>query len=134
MTKYLLGCLLVVTTAACENSARVERYGMITGIKPDKIDLYKRLHAAVWPGVQQEIKACHIRNYSIYLQQIDSSYYLFSYFEYTGSDFAADMRKMAADSTTRAWWKLTDPTQSPLPDAAEKGKIWSGMTEVFHMD
>ena len=115
-------------------AAQVQRYGMITGIKPDKIAFYKQLHAAAWPEVLQKIRDCHIRNYSIYLKQIDSSYYLFSYFEYTGSDFSADMLKMAADSTTQQWWKLTDPTQLPLPDAAGKGQIWSGMEEVFHTD
>ncbi len=30
-------------------------------------------------------------------------HYLFSYSEYSGSDFAADMAKMAADATTQRW-------------------------------
>jgi hypothetical protein len=44
------------------------------------------------------IAACNIRNYSIYLHRLpDGNHYLFSYFEYVGSDFAGDMAKMAAD-------------------------------------
>jgi L-rhamnose mutarotase len=66
------------------------------------------------------------------MKKIDNSYFLFSYFEYTGTDFNADMNKMAADSTTRRWWKETDPCQLPLPDAVSKGEIWSGMDELFH--
>ena len=57
---------------------------------------------------------------------------MFSYFEYTGDDFDKDMKKMTADSTTQKWWKLTDPTQIPLPEAASQKKIWTNMEEVFH--
>ena len=46
----------------------------------------------------------------------------------------ADMKKMAADSTTQRWWKETDACQQPLPDATSKGQIWSSMEEMFHED
>lgn len=114
------------------NSAKAQRFGMVTGLKADKINYYKKLHAAAWPGVLKMIKECNIRNYSIYLQKIDDKYYLFSYFEYIGSDFAGDMKKMTADSTTRRWWKETDPTQNPLPQAAAQKQTWTNMEEVFH--
>ncbi|HUV95144.1 MAG TPA: L-rhamnose mutarotase, partial [Anaerolineae bacterium] len=29
----------------------MKRYGMVIGVKLDKLEEYKRLHAAVWPGV-----------------------------------------------------------------------------------
>lgn len=107
---------------------------MVTGLNPDKIEDYKRLHTSPWPAVQQRISECNIRNYSIYLQKIDNQYFLFSYFEYTGSDFDADMKKMAADSMTQKWWKETDPCQLPLKEALAKHQIWSSMEEVFHQD
>jgi len=110
---------------------KVQRYGSITGIAPEKIAYYKEIHAAVWPGVLQQIKSSNIQNYSIYLKEIEGKYFLFSYFEYTGDDYEADMKKMAADETTQLWWKETDPTQIPLPDATG---IWSKMEEVFHQD
>ncbi|WP_018629032.1 L-rhamnose mutarotase [Niabella aurantiaca] len=112
---------------------KVQRFGMVTGIKPEKIPYYKQLHAAVWPAVRNKIKECHIQHYSIYLKEVDGKPYLFSYFEYTGDDFDADMQKMAADSATRRWWRETDPAQRPLPDAAAKKQIWSPMEEVFHL-
>lgn len=125
-----------VGLAACNNNrdrpVSIQRYGMVTGIRPDKIARYEQLHAAVWPDVLKKIKECKIQNYSIYLQKIDSAYFLFSYFEYTGADFKKDMEKMAADSTTRRWWQETDPTQMPLPEAATQQKIWTKMKEVFH--
>lgn len=118
--------------AKVESSAEIKRVGLITGIKPDKIEYYKQLHAKTWPGVLKKLKECNIRNYSIYIQKIEDKYFLVSYFEYTGVDFDKDMKKMAADSTTQRWWKLTDPTQIPLPDAASKKQVWTNMEEVFH--
>lgn len=110
-----------------------QRFGMVTGIKADKIDYYKQLHAAIWPGVAKKIKECHIQNFSIYLKEIEHKYYLFSYFEYTGNDFAKDMQLMAADSTTQRWGIETPPTQIPLPDAAAKNETWSNAEEVFFL-
>ena len=112
----------------------MKRYGMVIGLRPEKIAEYKKLHAAVWPDVLKMIKACHIQNYSIYLRQLDDGqHYLFSYFEYTGSDFAADMAKMAADPTTQKWWSVCIPCQKALEGRA-KDEWWAGMEEVFHQE
>ncbi len=110
----------------------VKRFGWVTGIKPEKIDHYKKLHVNPWPGVVAMIQECNIRNFSIFLKKIGGKHYLFAYLEYTGDDFEADMAKMAADSETRRWWKETDPCQLPLREAAAEGKIWADMEEVFH--
>jgi L-rhamnose mutarotase len=112
----------------------MKRYGMVIGLNAEKIDEYKKLHAAVWPGVLKRIQQCHIRNYSIYLRQLDDGrHYLFSYFEYAGQDFAADMAMMAADPTTQEWWSFCKPCQRPLADRAPD-EWWAGMEEVFHCD
>ena len=112
----------------------MKRYGSIIGVREDKIDEYKKLHAAVWPEVLDMIKQCNISNYSIYMRKLpDGKNYLFSYLEYTGNDFAADMAKMAADPMTQKWWDVCIPCQEPLPDKAE-GEWWADMEEVFHCD
>lgn len=121
-----------VTVVEPQTSKHIQRFGMVAGLKPEKMEYYKKLHAAVWPAVQKKITECNIQNYSIYLKKINGQWLLFSYFEYAGNDFAADMKKMADDSTTQRWWKETDPCQLPLPDAAAKNQVWSGMEEVFH--
>lgn len=107
----------------------MRRFGQLIGIKPDRIEAYKRLHAEAWPEVLAMIHACNIRNYSIYLRGGQ----LFAYFEYVGEDFEADMKKMAADPKTREWWTHTDPMQDPLPDR-RPGEWWATMEEVFHTD
>jgi L-rhamnose mutarotase len=112
----------------------MKRYGTVIGLHSDKLDQYTRLHAAVWPEVLKMIHQCNIRNYSIYLRRLpDGQHYLFSYFEYTGGDFDADMAKMAADPVTQQWWELCKPCQVPLADRAP-GQWWATMDEVFHQD
>ncbi|MEI6167084.1 MAG: L-rhamnose mutarotase [bacterium] len=110
------------------------RYGAVIGLKGEKLGEYKTLHTAVWPEVLKMIAECNIRNYSIYLRRMsDGNQYLFSYFEYTGLDFAADSARMAADPTTQRWWSFCMPCQNPLPDRAEN-EWWAAMEEVFHCD
>jgi L-rhamnose mutarotase len=112
----------------------MKRFGSVIGANEDKIDEYKKLHAEVWPGVLDMIKKCNIQNYSIYLRKLpEGKYYLFSYFEYTGENFDADMARMAADETTQKWWELCKPCQLPLSDRAE-GQWWAEMEEVFHCE
>lgn len=107
----------------------MKRYGMVCGIKPEKIEEYKKLHAAVWPDVLKMIQRCNISNYSIYLKDD----LLFSYFEYSGDDFEADMEKMAADPVTLRWWDVCMPCQQPL-ETRKEGEWWADMEEVFHCD
>ncbi|MCV3767702.1 L-rhamnose mutarotase [Rhizobium sp. TRM95796] len=109
----------------------MQRMGMVIGLNAEKIEEYKRLHAAVWPDVLTMITACHIRNYSIFLKEPENL--LFSYFEYHGEDFDADMKIMAADPVTQDWWAVCMPCQKPL-DTRKDGEWWASMDEVFHHD
>lgn len=107
----------------------MQRYGSVIRLRPEAEERYKRHHAAVWPEVLATIRACQIRNYSIYLKDG----FLFAYFEYHGQDFAADMRKMAADPKTQDWWAVMKPMQQPLESRAAE-EWWASMEEVFHCD
>jgi L-rhamnose mutarotase len=102
---------------------------MVIRLKPEAEAEYRRYHEAVWPEVLTRISKCNIRNYSIFLR----NGFLFSYFEYIGSDFAADMQAMADDAKTQEWWAIMNPMQDPLPDRTN-GDWWASMTEVFHVD
>ena len=127
--------LFCLVAAGCApGNATAQRYGSVIGIKPESLPEYKRLHAAVWPEVLAKLKDVNVRNYSIYLAEVKpGEFYLFSYFEYTGDDFEADMARMAADPDTKRWWKHTDPLQTPVPTRKE-GEHWHTIEEVFHMD
>ena len=125
-TLFLLACN---SDREVKSPEQVKRYGWVIQVKAEKLEEYKHLHANPWPGVNSMLKECNIRNYSIYYRDG----LLFSYLEYTGTDFDADMAKMAKDSITNEWWKLTDPCQEPVSSAAE-GVWWADMEEVFHLD
>ncbi len=119
---------------AAGKPAPPRRFGAAIGVKPEKLDEYVRLHADTWPEVLATIRKCNIRNYSIYLGRLDDDkLYLFAYYEYTGRDFQADMKRMAADPKTQEWWKLTDPCQVPQKHR-KPGEHWMTMREVFHTD
>jgi len=107
----------------------MKRYGQVIRVRPERLEEYKRLHQAVWPEVLSTIKKGRIQNYSIFYRDG----YLFSYFEYRGDNYEADMAKMAKDPRTREWWALTDPCQQPV-ETAKKGEWWAAMEEVFHAD
>ena len=47
----------------------MQRMGMVIGLKPQKVDADKALHATPWPEMDAALKATHIGNYSIYLRQ-----------------------------------------------------------------
>lgn len=107
----------------------MKRIGQVIKVKPEFLEKYKVLHANPWPEVNEMIKKCNIQNYSIYYR----NGYLFSYFEYTGDDYEADMKKMADDPMTQKWWKETDPCQEPVEDAKD-GEWWADLEEVYHLD
>ena len=109
----------------------MQRMGQLIQLRPDKVDEYRRLHAAVWPEVLARITICGIRNYTIFLRCPEML--LFATWEYHGDDFAADMNRMKADPVTQRWWQMTDPCQEPLASRAD-GEWWGAMVEVFHHD
>lgn len=118
-------------TAADNN---VQRFGSIIGVKPDKLDDYRELHTDPWPEINQALKAANIRNYSIYLTQLDDgNWMLFSHFEYTGHDFEADMKAMAEMDCVKRWWKETAPCQTPL-DSRREGDWWKALEEAYRLD
>ncbi len=144
MAVSILTMLLLVLISGCCNSCNkkpqcyhkqdVERHASVIGIEKEDIPEYRRLHANTWPKVLEQIRESNIRNYSIYLAEVKpDEYYLFSYFEYLGDDFEADMAEMAEDAVTKKWWEETDPLQKPLV-TREKGEWWKEIPEVFHTE
>lgn len=104
------------------------RHLQLVNVHPDKREEYLRLHAEVWPGVEARISASNITNYSIFIH----GDLLVAYFEYSGTDYEADMALIAADPTTQQWWALTDPCQVPLADALPD-TIWTEAREAWHL-
>ncbi|MGP1419380.1 MAG: L-rhamnose mutarotase [Sphaerochaetaceae bacterium] len=104
----------------------LRRFGQIGALKQEKVGDYKRLHAAVWPDVLKMISGCNLRNYSIFILGNK----VVSYFEYVGTDYEADMKKMADDAATQRWWTLT----KPCFECYEKQLFYEDMEEIFHFE
>ena len=102
----------------------MRRFGQHARLKPECVEQYKQLHAASWPKVLATISECNIQNYSIFLKGRD----LFAYFEYVGSDYDADMAKMAADPVTQEWWTHT----KPCFEGHSHSVYYEDMEEIFH--
>lgn len=107
----------------------MKRVSQVIKVRPELEAKYKALHANPWPEINQKIIECNIKNYSIYLRDG----FLFSYFEYVGEDYAADMAKMAADPRTQDWWAECIPCQQAI-ESATGDEWWADMEEVYHLD
>jgi L-rhamnose mutarotase len=53
--------------------------------------------------------------------------------EYRGSDFEADMARVAADPATKRWWAIVMPMQRTMRSSPEQD-WWVPMDELFHLD
>jgi L-rhamnose mutarotase len=107
----------------------MKRYGMVIGVRPEKLTEYKRLHAAVWPEIMRLLTEAGVRNYSIF--QKDEL--LFGYFEYHGDDLEAAFERMNAEPIVKEWYAVCGPCQVPLA-TRKPGEWWADMAEVFHME
>ena len=107
----------------------MKRYASVIGIREVDWAVYERYHAAVWPDVLKTIYDCNVRNYSIYR----FGELLFSYFEYIGADFEADMEKMGLDPKTIEWRAVMKPLQQRVPECSST-EWWHSIPEVFHVE
>ena len=114
--------------------ASVKYYGSVIEIKPAMEEKYRQLHSDVWPEVKAAIAKAQIRNYHIFVAELAGKRYLFSFFEYTGTEPEADFGRMAQDPTIRdKWWPLTDACQIRLP-GTPTNQQWLAMEQVMHID
>jgi len=128
VTVIIVAALFAAVYAKTE-SPHAQRIGMVIGIKADQISAYEELHAASNPGVRDLLQKYHMHNFSIFMHQLDDGkYYLFGYYEYTGTDYKADMEKLTGEPRNQKWLSVTSPMQVSLPGE----QSWAMMKEVYH--
>jgi L-rhamnose mutarotase len=101
---------------------------MVIGVRPEKLAVYRELHANPWPEMNAALNAANIHNYSIYLREPENL--LFGYWEYSGTDFAGDIEGLDGLAISKKWLALC---QARLATAKD-GEWWSSMSEIFHLD
>lgn len=106
----------------------VMRIGMVIKIDSLRIKEYLTLHADSNPGVRDLLTKYHMRNFSIFMTQLeDGNYYEFGYYEYKGNNYEADMAALDAEPRNKEWLKICDPMQIPL-----KGETsWKKMKQFY---
>ena len=92
---------------------RLQRYTIITKLKPDKIEHYIELHNRIWPEVVALGHQAGLRNYTIH--QIGT--YLFSYYEYVGNNYEADMAWKNSHDIVKKWQVATGECFDWVTDA-----------------
>lgn len=111
-----------------------ERVGWVIGIKKEAIPEYVRMHGNPSHEVMQAHKDAHIRNYTIYIAELEpDKYYLFAYLEYTGKDFKGDLARLKEKPVMQDWLKITDPMQNPIP-LRKPDEWWMRMKPIFRLD
>ncbi len=112
----------------------MQRFGWVGRLKPEKVQKYIDLHADTWPAVLHRNKDCNLQNYSIFYKKLSTGeHLLFSYVEYAGDDFAADMTRMAADPEIQRWWAECKPCFEQIEDLPP-GEVWATMESVFFQE
>lgn len=104
----------------------MKRYIMYSELKPEKVQEYVELHANPWPEILDIIRESNIRNYSISI----NGNRLLTYYEYVGTDFEADNKKMDDDPYMQKWRSIS----SPCFKGHEEGKYYEDFTEIFYTD
>lgn len=102
----------------------MQRHTVIMKLKPDQTERYIQLHKAIPPEVVEIGRQAGLRNYSIHCVGC----YLFSYFEYTGTNYARDMEWKNAQPTIRAWQAQTASCFAPVCET----ELAVFPTEIFY--
>ncbi|TFD23397.1 L-rhamnose mutarotase [Cryobacterium sp. TMS1-13-1] len=96
-------------------------------VKPERIDEYRKRHAAVWPEMLRALKTTGWKNYSLFLRQDGL---LIGYFE--TADLASAQAGMAATAVNARWQAEMSEFFVALNGSPDTG--FQQVTEVFHLE
>lgn len=104
----------------------MKRIATITKVKPGMLEAYKKIHDEIWDDVVEASHSCGTRNFTIYA----IGDYLFSYSEYIGDDYEADMKRKAELPAIKRWKEATGAMLCPVNE--KEASIM--LKEIFHCD
>ncbi|MEE0946762.1 MAG: L-rhamnose mutarotase [Acutalibacteraceae bacterium] len=104
----------------------MKRIGTVTKVKEGMMDAYIKIHDEIWDDVVEASHSCGTRNFTIFA----IGDYLFSYSEYVGDDFEADMKRKAELPAIKKWKEATGAMLTPVNE--EQASIM--LKEIFHHD
>ena len=116
------------------NKGSVVSIGRIVQLKKEDEITYREMHADVWPEVIATISKANIRNYQLYVGTIDNKRYLFSHFEYHGTDINKDLATIRANPIMNdKWLPITDSYQIKMPNTGA-GQQWLKLESIMQLE
>lgn len=100
----------------------------VAQVRRERLAEYAALHAAPWPEHMAVLKAAHIEDYTIHLDEPRAL--LFARFTYTGTDLNADMARVDAHPVACAWDAVTRECML-IPEGATDA--WVALSPVFRL-
>jgi L-rhamnose mutarotase len=107
----------------------MKRTCFLLRVKKDRIEEYKRRHAAVWPDMLAALRETGWRNYSIFLREDGL---LVGYVE-IATDFDRARAEMAKREVNARWQKEMSDLFEAL-DGSRPDEAMRTLEEVFHLD
>ena len=98
----------------------------VARLRAGALPSYERLHSAVWPTLERELRTAHISNYSIFVH----GDLLFSVFDYSGDDLARDLVLLGRSTVAMDWEELTGPLVTGVDSSSD---VWQAMRQVYHL-
>jgi L-rhamnose mutarotase len=106
----------------------MERVCFLLKVRPDRLEEYKRRHAAVWPDMLQALRETGWHRYSLFLREDGL---LVGYFE--TPDLQAAQEGMAAREVNARWQRDMGPFFENLGDK-RPDEGFMRLEEVFHLE
>jgi len=103
------------------------RYCFLLRVRPERMDEYRRRHAALWPEMLQALAEAGWRNYSLFLSDDGL---LVGYVE--ADDLRASLAAMAGTEVNARWQAEMAPFFAELEGAPDEGLVL--LEEVFHLE
>ena len=106
----------------------MERASFLLKVRQDKLEDYKRHHAAVWPEMLDALRRNGWRNYSLFLTDEGL---LFGYVE-AEENFQKCLEGMAGEEANIRWQKLMGPYFEDLTGRPDQSMFQ--LEQVFHVE
>lgn len=101
-------------------------YASVMQLNPGEEAEYKARHDALWPDLEEHLKACGIRNYRIFLHP--DTLQLFASFE---TDQPLNQARLRAAPVMQRWWDYMADIMATDRDSSEPLAV--PLHEVFYL-
>lgn len=109
------------------NVQLLKRIGRVIEIKPDSLSACRAMLEEENPAIRDLLKKHQMRNFSMFLSQLGNRWFVFSYCEYAGRDYKADLDALGKNTAYQEW---LDGFQSM--EVSDKGDTaWTDMERIF---